>query len=230
MRATLSRLRRSLSMQFTGLVAGGDADANGDKGGENGGDLANKKPVHRKMTARRFRAAHYDVDNSGSVGWWEFVTCWKDNAFFIKLSTAERIFLTVDDASSCILAKVISFIVMSVILVSSVCFMIATLPSLQSPPDPNSEKCIAARESWMRAHGMADRIDQAGGPGSARVQYDPSNRTPGMVAHEGIDFREGVMFGPSARRRKRRTDCAEFRRFSASRCSRKSSASWRCGA
>lgn len=46
---------------------------------------------------RQFAAEMYDIDNSGTVGWWEFVRCWKDNEFYIKLSKAERIFLSIDD-------------------------------------------------------------------------------------------------------------------------------------
>jgi hypothetical protein len=32
-----------------------------------------------------FDATAYDVDGSNTVGWWEFVSAWKNNEFFVRL-------------------------------------------------------------------------------------------------------------------------------------------------
>ena len=74
------------------------------------------------------------MDGSNTVGWWEFVSAWKDNEFFVRLATSERIFLTIDDAQSCLGARVISIFMMSVIMVASVCFMLSTMFYFRDPP------------------------------------------------------------------------------------------------
>ena len=52
---------------------------------------------------RQIVAEKYDLDNSGTIGWWEFVRLWKENDFFIELKLSERIFLTLEDASASLL-------------------------------------------------------------------------------------------------------------------------------
>eukprot|EP00392_Amoebophrya_sp_AT5.2_P001080 g1082.t1 len=80
---------------------------------------------------RKIDAADYDVDNSGAVGWWEFVSCWKDERFSIKLNIWERITLLFEDPSSCRLAKYVSMFLLLTILLSSTVFVIGTLPSMR---------------------------------------------------------------------------------------------------
>ena len=61
--------------------------------------------LDNKGEIRMFDASVYDLDDSGAVGWWEFVACWKDHEFFIQLTPAERVFLSIEDASSCVIAR-----------------------------------------------------------------------------------------------------------------------------
>ncbi|CAD7941066.1 unnamed protein product [Amoebophrya sp. A25] len=88
-----------------------------------------------------FKAEDFDVDGSGAVGWWEFVACWKANDFNIPITFAERLWLSVEDVSSSAFAQLVQSIVMLMIILSSSCFMVATLPSLKSAADGCSPRC-----------------------------------------------------------------------------------------
>mmetsp|Transcript_19177 Transcript_19177/g.47937 ORF Transcript_19177/g.47937 Transcript_19177/m.47937 type:complete len:869 (-) Transcript_19177:1237-3843(-) len=90
---------------------------------------------------QNFKAEDYDVDGSGAVGWWEFVSCWKSNDFAIRVTFAERVWLSIEDNGACILAQWIQTTVMIMIIISSTCFMVATLPKLKSMADGCSPRC-----------------------------------------------------------------------------------------
>jgi len=83
----------------------------------------------------------YDVDNSGTVGWWEFVSAWNNNSYAVNHTFMERIFLTIDDQTSSVVGWIVSSISLSMIIVSSLCFVIATLPSLQVQSDQCRTQC-----------------------------------------------------------------------------------------
>eukprot|EP00392_Amoebophrya_sp_AT5.2_P001079 g1081.t1 len=89
---------------------------------------------------RKVDAADYDVDNSGAVGWWEFVSCWKDERFSIKLNPWERITLTFEEPSSCRLAKHVSMFLLVTILLSSGVFVVGTFPSMRRWPNDDCER------------------------------------------------------------------------------------------
>jgi len=78
-----------------------------------------------------FDAKDYDVDSSGAVGWYEFVTCWRRSKIKVSLSKLERIFLAIEDPLSCILGLVFSLIITALIFISCSCFIIGTLPEFQ---------------------------------------------------------------------------------------------------
>ncbi|CAD7949430.1 unnamed protein product [Amoebophrya sp. A120] len=90
---------------------------------------------------KTFNAEEYDVDGSGAVGWWEFVSCWKSNDFHITCTWSERIWLSIEDSSSCRIAQWVQTTVMIMIIVSSTCFMIATLPDLKKSPGQCTPRC-----------------------------------------------------------------------------------------
>mmetsp|Transcript_91182 Transcript_91182/g.244147 ORF Transcript_91182/g.244147 Transcript_91182/m.244147 type:complete len:715 (+) Transcript_91182:147-2291(+) len=83
----------------------------------------------------------FDVDGDGVVTWREFRTIMQDPRILsfldmaqgvkIDLSFAERVYLTFDDPQSSKTAKVVSFLVMAVILLSSVCFVMEADPRLR---------------------------------------------------------------------------------------------------
>mmetsp|Transcript_32378 Transcript_32378/g.58839 ORF Transcript_32378/g.58839 Transcript_32378/m.58839 type:complete len:749 (+) Transcript_32378:133-2379(+) len=83
---------------------------------------------------RNFDAKEYDINGDGMVGWWEFSILWKQEAFDIKLSLAERIFLTLEDPHRSILGKLTTALVLGAILLSACCFIFSTLPSMQVQP------------------------------------------------------------------------------------------------
>lgn len=83
---------------------------------------------------RTFDACRYDLNGDGTVGWWEFCVLWKDlkdEQLSVKLSTAERIFLTLEDPQASRLGRICSIFVLMTILVSSGGFVLSTLPSMQ---------------------------------------------------------------------------------------------------
>jgi len=82
-----------------------------------------------------FNAKVYDQDGNGQVGWGEFCFVFKKRKVTIRLTVAERIFLTFDDPDSSLLAQVLSIVVLLVIVTSSFVFILGTLPECQEWPD-----------------------------------------------------------------------------------------------
>jgi hypothetical protein len=82
-----------------------------------------------------FDAQEYDVDGSGAVGWFEFVTCWRKSKLNVVLSNAERIFLAMEDPGTCFTGVCLSSFLMTLIFVNCTCFMLATIPELKQRED-----------------------------------------------------------------------------------------------
>jgi len=78
-----------------------------------------------------FDAEEYDADGSGVVGWYEFVSCWQKSKACIILSTAERIFLAMEDPGICFLGQAVSCLVTALILISCIVFIVGTLPAVK---------------------------------------------------------------------------------------------------
>lgn len=84
---------------------------------------------------RMFDSSAYDLDKSGQVGWWEFVSCWREHNISITLNKSERVYISFEDPSSCACGRFISVILMILITISSISFMAASLVSLRVQPD-----------------------------------------------------------------------------------------------
>ncbi|CAE7225533.1 Kcnb2, partial [Symbiodinium sp. CCMP2456] len=84
--------------------------------------------------ADEFSADEYDVDGSGAVGWYEFVTVWRKADVSVKLSLPERIFVLMEEPTSSFLGVMASALLNVLIFLSCVCFMIATLPEMKEYP------------------------------------------------------------------------------------------------
>ncbi|CAE7033610.1 Kcnb2 [Symbiodinium natans] len=52
------------------------------------------------FSAEEFSADEYDVDGSGAVGWYEFVTVWRKVDVSVKLSLPERVFVLMEEPTS----------------------------------------------------------------------------------------------------------------------------------
>eukprot|EP00746_Dinoflagellata_sp_MGD_P090096 gnl/MRDRNA2_/MRDRNA2_35549_c0_seq1.p1 gnl/MRDRNA2_/MRDRNA2_35549_c0~~gnl/MRDRNA2_/MRDRNA2_35549_c0_seq1.p1 ORF type:complete len:761 (-),score=142.99 gnl/MRDRNA2_/MRDRNA2_35549_c0_seq1:38-2320(-) len=122
-----------------------------DDGGDAGLDTQDEIPLYafERALVRLFRATRdteqfdpqkYDTNQNGMVGWWEFVEIWKSRNIAIRLSLMERIYLTLEDPQSSIIAQWLSFVVLILILLSSGCFILGTLPSMQETP-PDCPEC-----------------------------------------------------------------------------------------
>jgi len=72
--------------------------------------------------------SRYDFNGDGSVSWFEFCLLWQDRGICAWLSPAERIFLTLEDASLSKLGRLVSILVFAAILVSIVTFVVSTVP------------------------------------------------------------------------------------------------------
>jgi len=83
----------------------------------------------------------WDANSNGKVGWYEFCSFWKESAdtFVVRLTIAERLFLTLEDAERSICGRIMSVIVFIAILVSTGCFVLGTVPDFQS-------KCVLEGE------------------------------------------------------------------------------------
>lgn len=80
---------------------------------------------------RRFDLAEYDVNKNGRVGWFEFCSLWKERGVYVRLSLAERVFLTLEDAERSIFGKIWSVLIFVAIVISIFCFILSTLPEMQ---------------------------------------------------------------------------------------------------
>jgi hypothetical protein len=84
----------------------------------------------------------FDTKANGKLGWYELCSFWKllggslghspENGIAVRLTVAERIFLTLEDAEHSIMGRVMSIIVFIAILVSTICFILGTVPEFQS--------------------------------------------------------------------------------------------------
>eukprot|EP00928_Gymnodinium_smaydae_P073278 TRINITY_DN56514_c0_g1_i1.p1 TRINITY_DN56514_c0_g1~~TRINITY_DN56514_c0_g1_i1.p1 ORF type:complete len:783 (-),score=135.83 TRINITY_DN56514_c0_g1_i1:20-2368(-) len=88
---------------------------------------------------RNFEASQYDIDQDGTVGWWEFCILWKEERLAVNLSTAERIYLTLEDPQASRVGRITSIFVLMAIFLSAGSFIISTMPSMQRLPCPTCE-------------------------------------------------------------------------------------------
>jgi len=92
-----------------------------------------------------FNSKDYDGNGDGFVSWGEFFHVYRKRDIKVQLSIFERIFLTFDDPDSSHLAQIVSIVVLMTIILSSMTFILGTLPECQhqdpplSAPTPTSE-------------------------------------------------------------------------------------------
>lgn len=92
-----------------------------------------------------FDSKVYDQNGNNCVGWGEFCFVWKDRQITIRLSTCEMIYLTFDDPQSSYMARVVSVVTLGTIVLSSLGFILSTVPEFQdSPADGSSPKHLPA--------------------------------------------------------------------------------------
>lgn len=82
-----------------------------------------------------FDSKEYDENGNGFVGWAEFCYVYKNRKPTVRLSLAERIFLTFEQQESSIIAKIVSLVMLLTIMVSSLCFVLSTVEECQDPPE-----------------------------------------------------------------------------------------------
>lgn len=80
-------------------------------------------------------ASQYDTEGTGTVGWHEFVQIWRTQGMKVTISFWERLYITLEDPSSSLVSRVVSTIIMGLILLSSVTFVLSTMPEYREPPD-----------------------------------------------------------------------------------------------
>lgn len=76
----------------------------------------------------------YDSNGDGWISWKEFFHVYRRRHIKIKLNFCERVYLAFDSpdpSEASIVARVVSYSVLTAIIFSSVCFILATLPELQ---------------------------------------------------------------------------------------------------
>jgi len=78
-----------------------------------------------------FDSKLYDTNGNNIVGWGEFCYVWKDRQITVRLSLAERIYLTLDDPQSSLLARIVSVMVLFTIVMSSLGFILSTVQEFQ---------------------------------------------------------------------------------------------------
>mmetsp|Transcript_59943 Transcript_59943/g.130011 ORF Transcript_59943/g.130011 Transcript_59943/m.130011 type:complete len:793 (+) Transcript_59943:71-2449(+) len=85
-----------------------------------------------------FDSWNFVQNSAGYVGWAEFCYVFQRKSVIFTLSWFERIFLTFDDPETCFLANFISSLVLVTIFVSSLCFILSTVPEFQVYPSDGS--------------------------------------------------------------------------------------------
>lgn len=78
-----------------------------------------------------FDVRDYDENGDGFVTWIEFFNVYRQRHITVRLSLCERIFLTFDDPDSSVFAQILSLVVLSIIVVSSMCFVLSTVDEFQ---------------------------------------------------------------------------------------------------
>lgn len=86
---------------------------------------------------RKFDCAEYDTNMNGKVGWFEFCSLWKERGIHVRLTFAERIFLTLEDAERSIMGKIWSGLIFVAIVVSVGSFILSTMPEMQQSCPPH---------------------------------------------------------------------------------------------
>jgi len=82
-----------------------------------------------------FDVTEFDKDSSGAVDWKEFVMCWRNSKVAIEFTFVERIYMTLEQPGSCLLGVLVCTLIMGLIFLSSICFVLSTLPSSRKHPD-----------------------------------------------------------------------------------------------
>jgi hypothetical protein len=80
---------------------------------------------------RQFDAKKYDLNGDGNVGWWEFCKIWREEQLAVNLTTAERIYITLEEPGTSRLGRFASVVVLSAIAVSACTFIVSTMPVMQ---------------------------------------------------------------------------------------------------
>jgi len=86
-----------------------------------------------------FSVLEYDTNGDGFVSWVEFFAVYRKRNITVRLSVCERIFLTFDDPDSSMCAQVVSMVVLTIIVVSSCCFVLSTVDQFQVPSADGTE-------------------------------------------------------------------------------------------
>eukprot|EP00929_Paragymnodinium_shiwhaense_P112579 TRINITY_DN80827_c0_g1_i1.p1 TRINITY_DN80827_c0_g1~~TRINITY_DN80827_c0_g1_i1.p1 ORF type:complete len:732 (-),score=142.73 TRINITY_DN80827_c0_g1_i1:57-2252(-) len=94
---------------------------------------------HVLKDAQGFSSKVYDQNRNGYVGWGEFCYVYKNRKVKIHLTFCERLFLLFDNSDSCVAAQFISNLVLLVIITSSLCFILSTVPRFQVYPEDGSQ-------------------------------------------------------------------------------------------
>eukprot|EP00931_Biecheleriopsis_adriatica_P005770 TRINITY_DN107255_c0_g1_i1.p1 TRINITY_DN107255_c0_g1~~TRINITY_DN107255_c0_g1_i1.p1 ORF type:complete len:798 (-),score=139.73 TRINITY_DN107255_c0_g1_i1:44-2437(-) len=89
---------------------------------------------------QKFDVRDYDNNCNGHINWFEFCKFWQDRDVSVRYSFSERLFLTFEDPDRSLLGKLMSFIVLFLILLSTGSFIISTMPEFQ-------ENCPARGET-----------------------------------------------------------------------------------
>merc|ERR1719478_632862 len=86
-----------------------------------------------------FDSKVYDQNGNNYVGWGEFCYVWKDRKITVRLSRSERIYLTFDDPQSSYMARIVSVVTLATIVLSSLGFILSTVPELQEKKEDGSQ-------------------------------------------------------------------------------------------
>eukprot|EP00927_Polykrikos_kofoidii_P039270 TRINITY_DN33692_c0_g1_i1.p1 TRINITY_DN33692_c0_g1~~TRINITY_DN33692_c0_g1_i1.p1 ORF type:complete len:830 (-),score=131.13 TRINITY_DN33692_c0_g1_i1:58-2547(-) len=81
---------------------------------------------------REFHIDRYDVMKKGRVGWLEFCKVCREKPVEVRLSLPERIFLAFEEPERSIVGRLISILVFFTIFVSTVSFIVSTIPEMQT--------------------------------------------------------------------------------------------------
>lgn len=104
--------------------------------------------VLRDPSLKQFDASCYDNDQNGFVGWGEFNYVFKRTRIKVQLNICERIYYTFDNPDSCRLATILSNVVLLTIAVSSLCFILSTVPECQITPSGDRDGAPVAMHEF----------------------------------------------------------------------------------
>lgn len=137
-----------------------------------------------------FNSKNYDRNNDGLISWTEFTYVFRDRGFHLSLTWPERIYITLDNPDSSYIAQLIQAFMLTVIVVSSLGFILSTSPNFQNSPvgrdKPEPYKIFAVIENICLVIFLLEYVARLCTCWSVRVEVVDKTKLMNLVVGDGV--------------------------------------------